>query len=45
MAYTLLIGNKNYSSWSLRTWLALTEAGLPFTERLVSLQEIGRAHV
>ena len=38
MAYTLLIGNKNYSSWSLRPWLVLREAGLPFTEKLVSLQ-------
>lgn len=38
MAYTLSIGNKNYSSWSLRPWLVLTEAGLPFTERLVSLR-------
>ena len=44
MAYTLLIGNKNYSSWSLRPWLVLTEAGLPFTERLVSLQaDAGKA--
>lgn len=44
MAYTLLIGNKNYSSWSLRPWLALTEAHIPFTERLVSLQgDAGKA--
>ena len=44
MAYTLLVGNKNYSSWSLRPWLVLTEAGLPFTERLVSLQpDAGKA--
>jgi glutathione S-transferase len=44
MAYTLLIGNKNYSSWSLRPWLVLTEAGIPFTERLVSLQaDAGKA--
>jgi glutathione S-transferase len=44
MAYTLLIGNKNYSSWSLRPWLVLTQAGLPFTERLVSLQpDAGKA--
>jgi glutathione S-transferase len=34
----LVVGNKNYSSWSLRPWLVLTEAGIPFTERLVSLQ-------
>lgn len=44
MAYTLLIGEKNYSSWSLRPWLALTAAGIPFTERLVSLQgDAGKA--
>ena len=44
MAYTLLVGNKNYSSWSLRPWLVLTEAGIPFTERLVSLQvDAGKA--
>jgi len=44
MAYTLSIGNKNYSSWSLRPWLVLVEAGIPFTERLVSLQaDAGKA--
>lgn len=32
--YTLIIGNKNYSSWSLRPWLALRMAGVAFTERL-----------
>lgn len=32
---TLVIANKNYSSWSLRAWLAMTEAGIPFTERQV----------
>lgn len=30
--YTLIIGNKNYSSWSLRAWLALRAAGIPFRE-------------
>jgi glutathione S-transferase len=33
----LLIGNKNYSSWSLRPWLALRAAGLPFREHRVPL--------
>ena len=33
--YTLYIGNKNYSSWSLRAWILLKELGIPFTERLV----------
>lgn len=32
---TLYIGNKNYSSWSLRPWLALTAAGVPFEEVLI----------
>ncbi|QSX29342.1 glutathione S-transferase family protein [Shewanella cyperi] len=31
----LYIANKNYSSWSLRPWLLLTELGIPFEERLV----------
>lgn len=32
---TLYIGNKNYSSWSMRPWVALKQAGVPFQERLV----------
>src|SRR5262249_35823818 len=32
--YTLYIGNKNYSSWSLRPWLLMTELKIPFAERL-----------
>ena len=32
MSYTLLIGSKNYSSWSLRPWLLLHAFGVPFTE-------------
>jgi glutathione S-transferase len=39
MPYTLFIGNKNYSSWSLRPWLLMRQAGIPFTEVLVSLEE------
>jgi glutathione S-transferase len=31
----LYIGNKNYSSWSLRPWLLLRELGVPFEERLL----------
>lgn len=34
---TLFIGNKNYSSWSMRPWLALHWAGVAFVERLVPL--------
>ena len=33
----LIIGNKNYSSWSLRGWLACKQAGLSFEEILVPL--------
>lgn len=36
--YTLYIANKNYSSWSLRPWVLLTELGIPFEERLVPFQ-------
>ena len=35
--YTLLIGNKNYSSWSLRPWLALSVGGIPFKEEKLTL--------
>ncbi len=31
----LLIGNKNYSSWSMRPWVLLTQAGIPFEEVMV----------
>lgn len=36
---TLVIGNKAYSSWSLRPWLALRHIGVPFTEILVPLRQ------
>jgi len=36
-ALTLVIGNKNYSSWSLRPWLVLKQAGIPFTEHRIAL--------
>jgi glutathione S-transferase len=32
---TLYIGNKNYSSWSMRPWVLMKQAGLPFTEQKV----------
>src|SRR5579884_3629408 len=41
MALTLVIGNKNYSSWSLRPWIAMKVAGLAFDERLIPLYELG----
>ncbi len=34
---TLVIGNKNYSSWSLRAWLALEMTGAPFEEVVIPL--------
>lgn len=34
---TLVIGNKNYSSWSLRPWLAARVAGIPFDEVRIPL--------
>jgi glutathione S-transferase len=34
---TLYIGNKNYSSWSLRPWLAMKTAGIGFDEKLIPL--------
>ena len=37
MALTLVIGNKNYSSWSFRAWIAMKVAGIPFTEEVISL--------
>lgn len=37
----LLIGNKNYSSWSLRPWLFLRHHGLDFEERRVALYSAG----
>ena len=33
----LIIGNKNYSSWSLRVWLTMKQAEIPFEETLIAL--------
>ncbi len=35
----LVIGNRNYSSWSLRPYMALAMAGIPFDEKLVRFGE------
>lgn len=43
MALTLVIGNKNYSSWSLRPWIALRAAGIAFEEIVIPLYEPGSA--
>lgn len=34
---TLVIGNKNYSSWSLRPWILMKHAGIPFAELCLPL--------
>ncbi|RUL61594.1 glutathione S-transferase family protein [Dyella dinghuensis] len=36
--YTLYIANRNYSSWSLRPWVLLSELGIPFDEKLTPFQ-------
>jgi glutathione S-transferase len=33
----LVVGNKNYSSWSLRPWLAMKVLGIPFREQRIPL--------
>jgi len=37
--YTLVIGDKNISSWSLRPWLALKVCGIPFAEERIRLRQ------
>ncbi len=37
MSLTLVIGNKNYSSWSLRPWIAMKVASIPFEEVVIPL--------
>ena len=37
MTPKLIIGNKNYSSWSLRAWLVLAEAGIDFDEHRIAM--------
>jgi len=42
----LVIANQNYSSWSLRPWLALKQTGLPFSLTVIPLkQESTRAQI
>jgi len=40
---TIYLGNKNYSSWSLRPWLALRHAGIPFAEVVIPLDQADSA--
>jgi len=37
MSLTLVIGNKNYSSWSMRPWLALAHHKVPFEEIVINI--------
>jgi glutathione S-transferase len=37
MGFHLTIGNKNYSSWSMRPWFAMKVAGILFEETVISL--------
>lgn len=43
MSLTLIIGNKNYSSWSLRPWIAMKAAGIAFEEVVIPLYLPGSA--
>jgi glutathione S-transferase len=36
----LLIGNKNYSSWSMRPWVLLTQFDIPFEEVLIAFDDM-----
>lgn len=40
MALQLYIGNKNYSSWSMRPWVLLTQAGIAFEEVMVRFDSL-----
>jgi glutathione S-transferase len=37
MPLKLIVGNKNYSSWSMRPWIAMKAAGMVFEEEVISL--------
>jgi len=41
MSLHLIVGNKNYSSWSFRPWLAMKVAGIDFDETVISLDAAG----
>ena len=43
--YTLLIGSRNFSSWSLRGWLAMKLAGVPFETKLFNFHTPERAQI
>ena len=35
---TLVVANKNYSSWSMRPWVLMRGRGIPFQERLIKFE-------
>lgn len=37
--FELVIGDKNWSTWSLRPWLLMRQAGIPFTETSIRLRQ------
>src|SRR5215469_11062185 len=37
--YTLIVGTKDWSSWSLRAYMAMRATGAPFDEQLVQLRQ------
>jgi glutathione S-transferase len=39
MSLHLIIGDKRYSSWSMRPWLVLEMAGAPFTDQVIRLNQ------
>ena len=39
MSLHLIIGDKRYSSWSLRPWLVLEMIGQPFTDQVIRLNQ------
>jgi glutathione S-transferase len=40
-ALRLVIGNKNYSSWSMRPWVLMRQAGIPFEELMLRFDGFG----
>jgi glutathione S-transferase len=38
-SFKIILGNKNYSSWSLRPWLVLKHCGVPFEEEVIPLDQ------
>jgi glutathione S-transferase len=40
MDMTLVVGSKTFSSWSLRPWLVLKQANIPFTEVVIALNQV-----